>query len=459
MLRLGLLLAFCLTGNAAEEGHPARGPHVLFILADDYGWSNIGFHRKEHCRGDKNCEQAKKEVHTPTLDRLAAEGVILDRHYAFRICAPSRSSLQSGRLAIHVNMKNVGVTYNNPDDPISGYAGIPRDMTGMAEKIRHQGYKTHMVGKWDAGMATPHHTPRGRGYDSWTGYFQHANDYWTKAGNIQATGTVDNCLNHFTDFFHESEEYRGGVLNKTEVDSSCRDSTAQDPPCYEEYIFKEKAKGVMRRHMAAHPHDDVPLFLMYSFHLMHTPLQVPVHYQKEIQALVDRAGGDGFTSENRMLYAAMALYLDDTVSEFVRELKKLHMYDNTLIIFASDNGGPVYEPGSANNHPLKGGKYSDWEGGVRTNAFISGGFVPHKLRGSTHEHIVSIADWYATICVVAGGSAEYCTSDPKADAANLWIKEQNLHRESPLPLLPGIDSKPQWDAILQKRMADQGPFT
>merc|ERR1719311_204731 len=99
-----------------------------------------------------------------------------------------------------------------------------------------------------------------------------------------------------------------------------------------------------------------------------------------------------------MRYSAMVLYMDDAVKEITEALVERGMWNNTLMLFLSDNGGPIYEPGSANNHPLKGGKYSDWEGGVRTNAFVSGGFVPSARRGTAFEGVVSIADWYGTLC-------------------------------------------------------------
>ena len=73
-------------------------------------------------------------------------GIQLDRHYSYRICGPARSALLSGRLAPHVLVKNVAVTASNPEDPISGYAGIPRNMTGMGEKVRQGGYRTHYTG-------------------------------------------------------------------------------------------------------------------------------------------------------------------------------------------------------------------------------------------------------------------------------------------------------------------------
>lgn len=157
---------------------PARStpPHVLFLLADDFGWANLGVHMRAATGG---ADPLVHGVHTPTLDALIGEGILLERHYAYKICSPSRSSLQTGRLAMHVNSKNTGVAARNAADPVSGYAGIPLNMTGLGHKMRAGGYATHMVGKWDAGMATPAHTPEGRGYDSFFGFFQHASDYWS----------------------------------------------------------------------------------------------------------------------------------------------------------------------------------------------------------------------------------------------------------------------------------------
>lgn len=94
----------------------------------------------------------------------------------------------------------------------------------------------------------------------------------------------------------------------------------------------------------------------------------------------------------------------------------------------SDNGGPIYEPGAANNWPLRGGKYSDWQGGQKTNAFVSGGYIPSASRSTTHHGVVSIADWYATFASLAGVDP----TDERAKAAGL----------------PAIDSRDQWDAIV-----------
>ena len=145
-----------------------------------WGWANVGYH----------CDPPTKEVVTPTIDGLVKEGLELDQHYAFKFCSPSRSCLMSGRLPIHVNDLNDQPSFYNPQDPVSGFAGIRRNMTGLATKMKLAGYAAHQVGKWDAGMATPDHIPTGRGFDTSFGYFHHTNDFYTEiAGGGQCNGT------------------------------------------------------------------------------------------------------------------------------------------------------------------------------------------------------------------------------------------------------------------------------
>jgi arylsulfatase B len=115
------------------------------------------------------------------MDTLAAEGIILDRHYAYRFCSPSRSAFNSGRNPIHVNTGNDALTLYNPADPVSGYAGIPRNMTCVGNKMTEAGYFTGQAGKWHLGLATPDHTPKGRGYQKSLTYLDGANDYWNSA--------------------------------------------------------------------------------------------------------------------------------------------------------------------------------------------------------------------------------------------------------------------------------------
>lgn len=109
-------------------------PHILFVFLDDYGFHNVGWHNSN-----------SSEVVTPTLDALAAEGVVLERHQVFKYCSPSRSAFHTGRNPIHVNVLNSLLDQHNPRDTVSGYMGIPRPMTTIPRKLKSAGYSTAMV--------------------------------------------------------------------------------------------------------------------------------------------------------------------------------------------------------------------------------------------------------------------------------------------------------------------------
>ena len=181
---LALILVFA---SCAVATSPAK-PHIVLFLVDDWGWSNVGMHAPAG---------SEREVLTPNIDKIVSEGIELTRAYAYRFCSPSRSSLNSGRLPVHVNMENAMPNVWNPEDPQGGFAGIPRNMTGLGTVMKAGGYATAQVGKWDAGMATYDHTPHGRGYDFSLGYFHHDNDYW----NEQA-GSCDQNKVKITDLWH-----------------------------------------------------------------------------------------------------------------------------------------------------------------------------------------------------------------------------------------------------------------
>ena len=120
---------------------------------------------------------SSEEIVTPNIDNLVKEGLELDQHYIFKFCCPTRSSFLTGRVPIPVDDSGNTEEWHNPNDPISGFSGIPRNMTGIGTKMKDGGYATHMVGKWNAGMATPDHTPQGRGFDTSLNYFHHANSF------------------------------------------------------------------------------------------------------------------------------------------------------------------------------------------------------------------------------------------------------------------------------------------
>ena len=416
----------------------APRPHLWLMLADDFGHANFG----PTARRSGN-ERLIAEAQTPALQRLADDGILLTRHYANSICSPSRSALQSGRLPTHINVENAGMTVLNTTDPVSGAAGIPTDMTCIAEKLRDVGYRTHAVGKWDAGMATPSRTPRGRGYETFLGYYQHANSYWTKGITIPTTNELDLCLSPYFDLSVENATYRGGYPARETMGDGC-DHDAKDAPCYEEHIFKRRAVEIVQQHDTSRP--DAPLFLFYASHLAHEPLQVPTWYEREVVRLATnasrRVGLDGgraispYATRHQLLYAAMALYLDTAIDEVADALKARGMWQTTLMAFLSDNGGPIHQPAAANNWPLRGGKFSDFEGGVLTNAFVSGGWVPAARRGGVWDGVMSIADWYGTLCAL--GHGRECAHDAKAANASVWLAAHDL------PALSPIDGRDMW---------------
>jgi len=422
---MNLLIACSVALSTASA--PPKQPHIVMLLADDYGWANFGQHFADDYLGDSTSidpdilAQARKEVHTPNMDALVNDGILLDRHYSYKICGPSRASLQSGRLATHVNIKNTSPIVHNASDPVSGYAGIPRNMSTIALKMREANYRTAMTGKWDAGMATPEHTPLGRGYEQFYGYYQHANSYWSKGTGMESTGELDICMNKLTDLSIENATYRGGELNPAALDSTC-DHGGNDTDCYEEHLFKENGLRILDEHDPSQP-----LYYFHSFHLVHTPLDVPQSYVRKAE---ERIKPYQFDDSGRRNYSAMVHYMDDVVGELTQKLKAKGMWEDTVMVFMADNGGPIYKPGSGNNYPLRGGKYNDFDGGIRTNAFVTGGFVPPASRGTTYSGVVSIADWYGMFSELAGVDP----TDHMAKDANKWLEPRGL------PVLPPIDS-------------------
>jgi arylsulfatase A-like enzyme len=137
---MAAFLAWTLVVALAAHRAAAAKPHVLLVLADDLGYGNVGW-----TRAANNC--STPEVQTPRLDELVREGIELTRFYAYHMCSPSRSSLLSGRLPIHVNVVNADPTIYNASESSGTGAGIPRNMTGLASKMKEGGYRTHMVGK------------------------------------------------------------------------------------------------------------------------------------------------------------------------------------------------------------------------------------------------------------------------------------------------------------------------
>ena len=160
--------------------NPGRKPHIVFVFVDDWGYADVGFRNPA--------------IKSPNFDMLASTGLLLDRHYVYRWCSPSRASLLTGRWPHHVHQWNV--------DPPTSTLGLNLNITTLPTKLKQAEYATHIVGKWHQGFATSDYLPINRGFDSSSGFLSgsedHVNqtvgcvvDYWKDNAPDERNGTYD----------------------------------------------------------------------------------------------------------------------------------------------------------------------------------------------------------------------------------------------------------------------------
>eukprot|EP00051_Salpingoeca_urceolata_P024182 m.422334 g.422334 ORF g.422334 m.422334 type:complete len:561 (+) comp20199_c0_seq3:3-1685(+) len=405
-----LLMLTCVAAND-DMGSPPK-PHIVYILTDNMGWAGVGYHRKPDF----------KEIQTPVLDHLAATGVRLDRLYAYKFCSPSRSALLSGRLPAHVNLLN-------SDQRIPG-AGIPADMTTIATKLKQQGYATHHVGKWHVGMSSPRHTPKGRGFDSGLGYMWAYNGYqqsWAAGHCPQLPGQVSYIPRGDTQCTAASFEARNlsftTDLWETNPNGTEGPALGLNGTAFEEAILSQRVLDIIDTHP-----EDTPLFVYYAMHMLHSPLCAPKAYLDKFAFITD--------SEDRRFVSAMTLYLDTVIGQIVDKLKSRGLWNNALLVWSSDNGAAIeLTTGAKNAYPLKGGYYTNWEGGIRAPGLVNGGFLPHQVRGTILGGYIHLADWYATFCALSGAPVEDAMAQkaglPPVDSLNMWPMLSGKNLTSP----------------------------
>ena len=389
------------------------------VIVDDLGHGDVGFTRGVN--GSVN--PPSREVSTPVMDALAGNGTVLTRHYVHQMCTPSRTSFLSGRLPMHVQ--------NALDNPEVSKCGMPYNMSSIAEVMKRGNWSTAMVGKYDLGMATHTHTPLGRGFDSSLIYFEHKNSYWDQT-LMQSACEVYNPI---VDLWEHNATYAGPAraLNGTG---------------YEEFIFRDRVLEVIAKHDTAQP-----LFLVYTPHVAHCPLQVPEDWLAKFAFVSDDEaacaaqtpyifpGSGPADFRCRAQYHAMVSLLDEVLGNITDALRARGLWQDTLMVLSSDNGGPAapIESGSS-NWPLRGGKYSDFEGGIRVAAFASGGYLPAAARGTTTDGMIAIADWLHTFAALAGvdptDAKAAAAGLPPIDSLNVWPLISHANATSPRTEIP-----------------------
>jgi arylsulfatase A-like enzyme len=339
-----------------QAAEPTK-PNIIYILADDLGWKDVGFHGSD--------------IRTPNLDKLAAEGVRLERHYTAPMCTPTRAALMTGRYPMRYGLQ-VGVI------PGAGSYALAQDEFLLPQMLKDAGYKTYMSGKWHLGHAKKEFWPNHRGFDSFYG---------------ATVGEIDH-------FRHSSHGVNDWYRNDTAIEEDGFDNT----------LFGAEAVRVVNAHDAKDP-----FFLYLAFTAPHTPYQAPQEYLDRYPSISD---------PNRKAYAAMISVIDDEVGKLVAALDKRGLRDNTLIVFSSDNGGvrsslfsgdtKVTGDLPASNGPYRDGKGTLYEGGSRVVALAN---WPGRIKPGTIDQPIHISDWFPTFAKLAGGSTEKCKP---LDGMNVW---------------------------------------
>lgn len=330
----------------------SRPKNVIFILADDLGYGDLG------CYG-------ATDILSPNIDRLAETGVKLNRFYAASpVCTPSRGCLLTGMYPQRIGL----------DQPLMGAGGIKVRSETLPQVLGEAGYHTACIGKWHLGYAGDT-LPNALGFD----YF-----YGHRGGKIDYYQHTDTAQKLPGDPRGKHDFYR----NETEI----------FPEGYSTELFTAEAVKYVRENR------DNPFFLYLSYNAPHYAkpglLQAP-------QAYVRQFAGDAEPTD-RQLYAAMVKCMDDGVGQLMQTLETLGLSENTAVFFIGDNGADPEHGGS--NGQLRGGKWTLWEGGIRVPCIASAPYaLPH---GAQANQVVHMSDLYGTALQLVGleatGSLDGC---------------------------------------------------
>ena len=300
------------------------------------------------------------EIRTPKIDRLASQGVRFERAYSFPVCSPTRSGLMTGRSPMRL-----GVAYT-VIRPWSNY-GVPVEERLMPQAFHDAGYQTSITGKWHLGHAYKKFLPRSRGFDHTYGHVNGAIDYFT----------------------HE----RDGGLDWN------RDGVSVREEGYSTFLLGAETIRLIRNRDRSRP-----FFHYLPFNSPHAPLQAPPEYIDKYANIKD---------EKRRRYAAMTDAMDVTIGKVLATLDDEGLTSNTLVLFFSDNGGPV-QSGSSNT-PLRAGKGTAFEGGIRVPAVMR--WPGHLPAGTVSQQVMTMMDYFPTLA----GAAGIPTGPTRPlDGKNLW---------------------------------------
>lgn len=350
------------TNQSFQSTQKTSGPNIIFILADDLGYSDIGSY-------------GQKLIHTPNLDLMARKGMRFTQFYAgTSVCAPSRSSLMTGMHTGHTYIRG------NKEIQPEGQWPLPDSAITIAEIMKRAGYVTGDFGKWGMGFVGTSGDPNKQGFDEFFGY---------------------NCQRQSHNFYPDHLWDNSERINLP--------NTAKIQNHYAAEIIQEKALDFIERNK------EKPFFLYLSYTLPHAALQGPKDngfedYKKQFneqpKIIPSDWDGKGYEPQPypKATFAAMVTRLDTYVGQVMAKLKSLGIHDNTLVIFTSDNGPHTeggHDPKFFNSTGvLKGVKRDLYEGGIRVPMIA---YWPGKIKaGSLNKHIGAFWDFMPTFASLTG---------------------------------------------------------
>jgi len=382
-LALALFSLAALVGAApAAVGADERPPNVIFILADDLGYGDVGAY-------------GQQKIKTPNIDRLAAEGMRFTQHYSGSpVCAPSRCVLLTGLHPGHALVRN------NVSTPPEGQYPLPAGTVTLPRLLQSKGYATGAFGKWGLGGPGSSGAPGKQGIDQFYGYLCQG-----KAHNFYPQYLWDN---------EKRVDLKNPVMKLP--DRLPAGADPKDPASYKAYsgpdysgdLIFEQARRFLRANQAK------PFFLFVPTTIPHVALQVPEDALAEYRgkwADPPYVGGNGYLPHPapRAAYAAMITRLDREVGRLLDLIKELKLDERTMVIFSSDNGplGNGYAGTDAeffnSAGGLRGFKGSLYEGGFRVPGIVR---WPGKVAaGSTADRVTGFEDWLPTLLELTGHAA------------------------------------------------------
>lgn len=360
LLKIVLILGVSISCKSKKtEITEKRKPNIIFILADDLGYGDLGFNGQD-------------KIKTPVLDNMASEGIVFTRHYAgSAVCGPSRASLMTG---MHTGASSVR------ENPKWTHSGQPVDMSlsdvTVAEELKRANYNTGIIGKWGLAENLEEGKPNLQGFDYFYGFNRHKNAHHYYPENIW-----------------ENEAFIPVKGNVTQ------DKIGQ----YSQDLFTNKALAFLENQSS-----DKPFFLYLAYTIPHFELTIPEEEKKQYKGLnwplrKMKMGHYRHDENGHVTYASMVSRLDKDVGKVLDKLKALGVDDNTLVIFTSDNGHEYDNLKNEffnSNGDFRGKKRDLYEGGIRM-PFVAR--WPNKIKaGSTTDHMSAFWDFLPTACEIAG---------------------------------------------------------